>query len=331
MVKSLHVLVVEDSENDFELLLAELRRQGFKPVYRRVQTAAEMQAALQAHEWDVVISDYVLPRFSAPAALRILQEARQDLPFIVVSGVHGEEAAVQMMKMGADDYLTKANLSRLAPAIERELDAVRNRQAQAKAEAAMHHLAAIVESSEDAIYSKDLNSVIVSWNRAAERIFGYRAEEIVGRSIATLFPLEHWDELLDTMSGIRRGELVGYKETYRKRKDGLVIPVSLTISPIKDARGRVTGASTIARDITEKKIAEDERLKLIEELTASLGRANAFSGELPICTECKSIRDHNGEWHSAEDYIGRHSDATVHHLLCPECTRFKHSAARSQT
>lgn len=328
MAKSLHILVVEDSENDFELMLAELRRKGFKPVYRRVQTANEMQAALQDHEWEAVISDYVLPQFSAPAALKILQESKQDMPFIVVSGVHGEEAAVEMMKAGADDYITKANLSRLAPAIERELESVRNRQAKTRAEAAMHHLAAIVESSEDAIYSKDLDSFIVSWNPAAERIFGYRAEEVVGRSIATLFPLDQWDELLDIMAGVRRGELVGFKETYRKRKDGRIIPVSATISPIKDATGRVIGASTIARDITDKKAAEEERIQLIEELTQSLGQVNAFSGLLSICSGCKSIRDDLGEWHSIENYISRHSDATFHHLLCPTCAKPQFSGAR---
>lgn len=328
MAKPLHVLVVEDSENDFELLLAELRRKGFKPIHRRVQTTGEMRAALQEHEWEVVLSDYVLPQFSAPAALELLQESKQDLPFIVVSGVYGEDAAVEMMKAGADDYITKSNLSRLAPAIERELEAVRNRQAKTEAEAAMHHLASIVESSEDAIYSKNLDSFIVSWNPAAERIFGYRAEEVIGRSIATLFPLDQWDELLDIMAGVRRGELVGFKETYRKRKDGQIIPISATTSPIKDASGRVIGASTIARDITEKKAAEEERLQLIEELTQSLGQVNAFSGLLSICSGCKSIRDDLGAWHSTESYISSHSDATFQHLLCPTCAKPQFSEAR---
>ena len=321
MSKSLHILVVEDSESDFLLLLAELRRKGYEPVHLRVETAVQMQAALQKRCWDVVISDYVLPQFSAPDALTLLQESRQDIPFIVVSGVFGEEAAVHMMKAGADDYITKGNLSRLAPAIERELEAGHTRRAKARAEAAMQHLAAIVESSEDAIYSKNLDSMIVSWNPAAERIFGYRAEEVVGRSIAVLFPFNHWDELLDTMSTIRRGELVGFKETYRKCKDGRIIPVSMTISPIKNADGTVIGASTILRDITEKKQGEEERLKLIEELTESLGHVKALSGLLPICASCKRIRDEQDSWQPVETYVSQRSDATFSHALCPDCSK----------
>lgn len=319
MPKLLHVLVVEDSESDYLLLLQELRRKDYKPVHLRVETAEQLQTALQQRTWEVVISDYTLPQFSAPDALTLLQASKLDIPFIVVSGVFGEEAAVHMMKAGANDYITKGNLSRLIPAIERELEAGRDRQAKLRAEAAMQHLAAIVKSTEDAIYSKNLDSMIVSWNPAAERIFGYRAEEVIGRSIALLFPFNHWDELLDTMASIRRGELVGFKETYRKHKDGRIIPVSMTISPIKAADGSVIGASTIARDITEKKRAEDERLKLIEELTESLSRVKALSGLLPICASCKRIRDEKNRWHQLESYVSKHSDATFSHSLCPDC------------
>jgi PAS domain S-box-containing protein len=199
------------------------------------------------------------------------------------------------------------------------MDAARSRQIKAKAEAAMHHLAAIVESSDEAIYSKNLDSIIISWNPAAERIFGYRAEEIIGHSIARLFPVNQRDELLDIMAGIRRSEMVGFKETYRKRKDGRIIPVSVTISPIKGNDGRVIGASTIARDITEKKQTDNERHKLIEELTRALQHVKALSGLLPICTCCKSIRDDGGYWQAAETYIRQHADVTFSQTLCPEC------------
>lgn len=315
----IRVLVVEDSENDTLLLLSELKDRNYSPVYRRVETPHAMRQALAEHEWDVVISDYVLPQFSAPESLKVLQESKLDIPFIVVSGIYGEAAAVEMMKTGADDYIVKSNLSRLAPAIEREMDAARSRQIKAKAEAAMHHLAAIVESSDEAIYSKNLDSIIISWNPAAERIFGYCAEEIIGHSIARLFPVKQRDELLDIMAGIRRSEMVGFKETYRKRKDGRVIPVSVTVSPIKDNAGRVIGASTIARDITEKKQTDNERHKLIEELTLALRRVKALSGLLPICTACKSIRDDSGYWQPAEIYIRQHADVTFSQTLCPEC------------
>jgi two-component system cell cycle sensor histidine kinase/response regulator CckA len=224
MAKHLRLLVIEDSESDLKLLLADLKNRDYSPIHHRVETSADMWAALRDHDWDIVIADYVLPQFSAPAALRVLQKSGLDLPFIVISGVYGEEAAVDMMKAGAHDYIVKSNLSRLAPAIEREMVATRNRQAKARAEAAMHHLAAIVEHSEEAIFSKNLEGIIVSWNPAAERIFGYRTEEIVGRSINILFPENKQEELLDIMTGVGRSELIGFKETYRKRKDGKTIP-----------------------------------------------------------------------------------------------------------
>ncbi|MDR3458137.1 MAG: PAS domain S-box protein [Verrucomicrobiae bacterium] len=321
MPKPLHILLVEDSEVDAELLLAELKFKDYKPIHRRVQSAWELQAALAQHEWDVVVSDYYLPQFSGPEALKLVQESKNDVPFIMISGVCGEEVAVQVMKAGADDFILKSNFSRLAPAIERELEAARQRHEQARAETAMRHLAAIVESSEDAIYSKNLDSIIVSWNRAAERIFGYRAEEIVGHSIVKLFPLNQRDELLDIMSAVRRSELVGFKDTYRKRKDGVIIPVSVAISPIKDGHGSVIGASTIARDMTAKKQAEEERLTLIEDLTKALERVKTLTGLLPICASCKSIRNDDGYWQKVEAYLCQHSDVRLTHSICPECSR----------
>jgi PAS domain S-box-containing protein len=121
------------------------------------------------------------------------------------------------------------------------------------------HLASIVESSEDAIISKDLNSTVLSWNPSAERIFGYSADEMIGQSIKRLLPLDREKEEEEILSRIRRGERVEHFETVRVTKDGRPIDVSITISPIKDASGQVVGASTIVRDITERKLVEQER------------------------------------------------------------------------
>jgi PAS domain S-box-containing protein len=124
-------------------------------------------------------------------------------------------------------------------------------------------LAAIVESSDDAIVGKDLNGIVFSWNRAAERIFGYTADEMIGRSIRTILPGDRQSEEDDVISRIQRGDRVDHFETIRRRKDGTLLPVSLTISPIRDADGVVIGASKIARDITERKQAEAERARLL--------------------------------------------------------------------
>jgi two-component system cell cycle sensor histidine kinase/response regulator CckA len=319
IARTLNVLLVEDSENDATLLLEELRQKGYTPIHERVQTSATMALALESREWDVVVSDYVMPEFSGPFALKLLREKKLDIPFIVVSGTYGEEAAVDMMKGGANDYITKANLSRLAPAIEREMEAAQSRAARSRAEADKQYLAAIVESSDDAIYGKNLDSLIVSWNPAAGRIYGYRAEEILGRSIAMLFPTNRRDELLDIMARIRRGEVVGFYETERLRKDGKVIPVSVTISPIKDGAGKTIGASSIAHDISKQKKDEEERQKLIRKLSDALGHVKLLTGLLPICASCKRIRDDHGYWQQVETYIRSHSEATFTHSICPEC------------
>src|SRR5438093_9878418 len=121
MSNPLRVLLVEDSEDDASLLLHEIKRAGYEPVCKRVQTPDSMEQALEEQPWDIVIADYALPQFDALAALELVQGERLDLPFIIVSGAIGEEVAVAAMKAGAHDYVMKGNLARLAPAIQREL------------------------------------------------------------------------------------------------------------------------------------------------------------------------------------------------------------------
>ena len=319
MIRLLHVLIVEDSENDLKLLLEELRQRGYEAVYERVQNSAELTAALNRHAWDVVLSDYVLPQFSGPEALKLLREKGLDVPFIAISGKYGEEAAVDMMKAGANDYIVKTNLSRLVPAIERELEVAQTRRARARAETAVQFLAAIVESTDDAIYGKSLDGTIISWNKAAERIFGYTAGEIIGHSVSILYPIDRRDELIDIMERIKRGQRVGLYETVRLRKDGHFIPVSVTVSPVQDASGKIVGGSAISRDITLRKRDEAERFKLIEELTESLKQVRTLSGLLPICASCKRIRDDQGYWQQVETYIADHTNADFTHGICPDC------------
>lgn len=124
-------------------------------------------------------------------------------------------------------------------------------------------LAAIVESSDDAIVGKTLDGIVVSWNRAAERIFGYTAAEMIGQPIARLVPIDKRDDLPRILSAVRSGERVDHFETERVRKDGRRVYVSLTVSPIRDASGKVVGASKIARDVSARKLADAEREELL--------------------------------------------------------------------
>src|SRR2546428_12638738 len=124
------------------------------------------------------------------------------------------------------------------------------------------YLAAIVESSDDAIIGKTLDGTITSWNPGAERIYGYRAEEVIGRPISILVPPDHSDELPPIFERLRRRERIDHYQTVRIHKDGKRITVSVTISPVRDEQGQIVGASAVARDITtqQEKIKEAERL-----------------------------------------------------------------------
>ena len=124
-------------------------------------------------------------------------------------------------------------------------------------------LAAIVESSDDAIVSKDLDGIVTSWNHAAERLFGFTAAEMIGTSIRRVIPPDRQSEEDEVLAKIRRGEKVDHFETIRQRKDGSLVPISLTVSPIRDEEGTVVGASKIARDITERKLVEQSRAELL--------------------------------------------------------------------
>jgi PAS domain S-box-containing protein len=127
-------------------------------------------------------------------------------------------------------------------------------------------LAAIVESSDDAIASKTLDGIVTSWNQAAERLFGYAAAEMIGRPIAVLAAPGRENEMPAILERIRRGEGVDHYDTVRRRKDGTLVEISLTVSPVRDARGRIVGASKVARDISERRRAERERELRLGEL-----------------------------------------------------------------
>jgi diguanylate cyclase (GGDEF)-like protein len=140
-MRPLRLLLVEDSENDAALLIEHLKQGGYDPHHSRVDNAKALSAALDDHEWDLVIADYTMPGFSGTAALTIVRDRGLEMPFIFVSGTIGEEIAVDAMKNGADDYIIKNNLSRLIPAINRELRDAEVRRERSKAEERIRHLA----------------------------------------------------------------------------------------------------------------------------------------------------------------------------------------------
>ena len=164
----------------------------------------------------------------------------------------------ELVPFKAHPVLLRDEAGRVIGAINTLLDL----RSQSQADEARIRLAAIIESTADAIISKDMNSVITSWNDAAERLFGYTPAEAIGRSVTMLIPEDRLDEETLIISRIRAGERVPSYETIRQRKDGSLIPVSLTVSPIRDGIGRIIGASKIARDISSHKESE-RRIRLL--------------------------------------------------------------------
>jgi two-component system, chemotaxis family, CheB/CheR fusion protein len=160
-----------------------------------------------------------------------------------------------------------------------------------RAERVARRLAAIVESSDDAIVSKDLNGIIETWNKGAERLFGYSAEEVIGKSITIVIPLERQHEEVDILDRIRRGQPIDHFETQRRRKDGSLVDISLTISPVTDETGKIVGASKIARDITEQKRREQQISLLAREADHRTNNLLAVAQATVHLTQAESAAD----------------------------------------
>lgn len=280
--KQVRVLVVEDSEFDALLMVKVLQGGGYQVTTERVDTEAGLRAALAAATWDVILADYNLPNFSAPAALRIVQELRLDVPFIIISGGIGEDIAVECMKAGAHDYLMKGSLARLVPAVERELREAAMRAARREAEQAMREselrYRLLWESCPDAVILMDTNGFIQFANPAAEAVFGYKPAELLGRNISKLQPARlqsaHLAGIADYLrTGVRRASWAA-RESLGLHKDGREIIIEISGSDmVLQGQRRFVG---FIRDITDRKKAEEalrsslEQMKVAREIQQAL-------------------------------------------------------------
>lgn len=198
---------------------------------------------------------------------------------------------------------------------------------QKRLEAGTRRLAALVESTEDAIYTADLDGTIRDWNDGATSLYGYTAAEAIGQPPSLIVPEELLAESRELIHGLQEGRVFRSHETLRRRKDGRRIHVSLTASPIILPDGALSGISIIARDITDRVAAAAERERLIQDLQAALAEVRTLSGLVPICSWCKRIRDDLGYWTQLERYIQDHSSAQFTHGICPECAARFHPEA----
>ena len=261
----LRLLMIEDSEDDALLLRRELQRGGYDPVWERVDTAVALEAALQLRRWDVITCDYVMPRFNAGAALKMIRAHAPDVPVVIVSGEVGEEVAVSCMKAGAHDYVGKHKLARLLPAIERELRDAEVRSARAQAERALREsqerCRALIENTADLISVVQLDGTIVYASPSHERLLGHALEDLIGSNAFDLIEPEDAFKLQDLL---RQGNLpgsVGAAEFRLRHKNGTWMTLEGVGKNMLD-NPVVAGVVITSHDVTDRKQA-DQQLRLL--------------------------------------------------------------------
>src|SRR5581483_3586256 len=255
MAVPLRVLVVEDSDEDANLLIHELRRSHGELFCERVDSAAAMTAALGRSTWDVVISDYNLPNFSAPAALELLKKSGLDLPFIIVSGKIGEDVAVDAIKAGADDYVAKNNLARLLPSVERGLREAEVRRERKEAEERLRQseerFRQLAENIAEVFWMTDPDkNEILYISSGYEKIWGRSCKSLYERPGDWLDAIHVHDRERVIQSAKVRQRLGTYDEEYRiVRPDGSIRWIRDRAFPVKDGSGRVYRLTGIAEDM----------------------------------------------------------------------------------
>jgi len=273
----LRALVVEDSDEDTQLLILQLRRQGYEPITARVETADEMSRRLDEEPWDLIIADYSLPRFNALEALAILHRKGLDLPFLIVSGTIGEETAVAAMKAGAHDYIMKGNAARLIPAIERELREAADRGVRRRAERALREnerqFRSLIEHSSDITAVVGLGGSILYLSPSIERILGHRPRDLVATKIQDHVHPEDADAVCSVViePAVNGSQSVEFRF---KDSSGDWRTLEATVNHLLDDPG-VGGIVMNCRDITSRKRDEEtiRHLAYYDALTGLPNRA----------------------------------------------------------
>lgn len=261
MSTPLHVLIVEDSLDDARLTVDLLTGGGFEVVWDCVETAEAMHEALAREPWDVVLCDYSMPHLDSPRALAVLRASGLDVPFIIVSGTVGEEAAVEGMRSGAQDYVMKNNLARLPAAVTRELRNAEQRRQRKTVEEALRRseerFRALVETSTDWIWEIDENGIYRYVSPHVQDLLGFLPEEVLGRTPLDFMPPDEAHRVSTLLALIMaRREPFHLMENVNRHKDGRLVTLETSGVPIFDPTGKLRGYRGIDRDISERKQSE---------------------------------------------------------------------------
>lgn len=260
MKKPIRLLIIEDSDDDKELLLMEIKRGGYEPDFVCLETADALNTALDGYDWDIILSDFAMPKFNGLAALQIVKERGIDIPFIIVSGTIGEDIAVTAMKAGAQDYIMKGNLKRLIPALERELKEAEIRKQRKLSEKALHESEekfrkAFFFSPDSIAILRAVDGVFVSVNKGFTQITGLAEADIIGKTSAEI---NIWadpdDEQKFTKELQTWNEVQNFEAAFLARNGKIDGLISASIIEL-DGQPHILN---IIRDITERKIAAEK-------------------------------------------------------------------------
>jgi two-component system cell cycle sensor histidine kinase/response regulator CckA len=265
MLKSLKVLLVEDMENDAVLIVRELRKQGYDPIHERVDTAEAMLAALENNNWDIILTDHNMPSFNSGVALEIRKQKAPHLPIILVSGTIGEEATVQAVKAGIDDFVNKADLGRVVPVLERVLREEENRSRREQAENQLHEtetlLSSIFEADPTGV-ALTVNGVYKNVNRMFCVITGYSAEELIGQNSRAISANKNEFERVSKEIELKLPKKNPLElECSCTHKDGSIHDILLSVSPF-NADDFSEGLVWAILDITERKQTATSLMRL---------------------------------------------------------------------
>ena len=274
--RALRVLLVEDSHDDAWLVQRQLDKGGFMPEILRVTDAEGLRGALKGGRWDIVIADYHLPSMSGLDAVRMVRQHCTNLPCLLVSGTVGETVAVEAMRLGANDYLMKGNLTRLVPAVERELRESESRSERRRAERALaaseERTRLIIEHALDAVVSFTAQGQVPEWNLRAEELFGRSRVEVIGRPFdeVVLAPPARQAFTQALVDGFPASSPLGIKrraEVVGEHCDGRMLALELSLVPVPSSAG--LSYSGFLRDLSERREGEAKRASLEAQLRQS--------------------------------------------------------------